>query len=98
MKLILFYEYDKTNIKVHKNGHKYILFRIDVYFTEYFLAVQIDEEGHKDRELIFEEKRQKQLEKKYYDDNYGIGKTQTYISKFKDKQLKKIKKRIKQKI
>ena len=105
-----FYEYDKTKIKVHKNGHKYILFKIDVHFTEYFLAVQIDEKGHKDRELIFEEKRQKQLEIKlgcefirintstYYDDNYEIGETQIFICKSKDKQLKKIKKRIKQKI
>ena len=27
----------------HKNGHEYILFRIDVYFPEYILAVEIDE-------------------------------------------------------
>ena len=40
-----------------------MLFRIDVYFTEYFLAVEIDEKGHTDREPIFEEKRQKALEK-----------------------------------
>ena len=43
---------------------EYTLFRIDVYFTEYFLAVEIDEKGHTDRELIFEEKRQRALEKK----------------------------------
>ena len=29
-----------------------------------FLAVEIDEKGHTDREIIFEEKRQKALEKK----------------------------------
>ena len=39
------------------------MFRTDVYFTEYFLAVEIDEKGHTDREPIFEEKRQKALEK-----------------------------------
>ena len=39
------------------------MFRIDIYFTEYFLAVEIDEKGHTDREPIFEEKRQKALEK-----------------------------------
>ena len=38
-----FYEYHKEKIKVDKNGCEYILFRIDVYFTEYFLAVEIDE-------------------------------------------------------
>ena len=50
-------------IQVAENGCPYILFRIDVYFTEYLLAVEIDEKGHTDRDLIFEEKRQKALEK-----------------------------------
>ena len=40
------------------------MFRIDIDFTEYFLAVEIDEKGHTDRNLIFEEKQQKALEKK----------------------------------
>ena len=39
------------------------MFRIDVYFSEYSLAVEIDEKGHTDRDFIFEEKRQKALEK-----------------------------------
>ena len=39
------------------------MFRIDIYFTKYCLAVEIDEKGHTDRDLIFEEKRQKALEK-----------------------------------
>ena len=50
-------------IQVDKNGCKYILFRIDVYFNKFLLAVEIDEKGHTDRDLIFEEKRQKALEK-----------------------------------
>ena len=45
------------------NGCDYILFWIDVYFTEYLLALDIDEKGHIDRDLIFEEKRQEALEK-----------------------------------
>ena len=40
-------------IKVDKNGSKYILFRIDVYFSEYNLAVEVDEKRHTDRDLIF---------------------------------------------
>ena len=65
MKLIpFFYEQYKEKIKVDKNGCEQILFRIDVYFTEYFLAVEIDEQNHEDRELIFEEKRQETLEKR----------------------------------
>ena len=59
-----FYEHHKEKIKVDKNGCKYILFRIDVYFTEYFLAIEIDEQNHEGRELIFEKKRQEALKKK----------------------------------
>ena len=51
-----------TKKKVNKNGRKYILFRIDVYFTEYFLAVEIDQQNHEGRELNFEKKRQEGLE------------------------------------
>ena len=76
-----------------------MLFRIDIYFTEYSLAVEIDEKGHTDRDLIFEEKREKALEKKLncefirintsrenYDADYEASKIQTFISKFKDKE------------
>ena len=48
-----FYEHYKEKIQVDNNDQEYILFRIDVYFTEYFLAVEIDEKGHTDRGLIF---------------------------------------------
>ena len=64
IKLILFYEHHKEKIKVDKNGREYILFRIDVYFTEYFLAVAIDEQNLESRELIFEEKKDKRHQKK----------------------------------
>ena len=37
---------------------------INIYFTKYSFAVEIDEKVHTDRDLIFEEKRQKALEKK----------------------------------
>ena len=59
-----FYEHYEKKIQVDKNGCKYILFRIDVYFSEYSLTVEIDEKGHTDRDFIFEEKGQKALEKK----------------------------------
>ena len=41
-----------------------MLFRINIYFSECFLAVEIDEKRHTDRDIIFEEKRQKALQKK----------------------------------
>ena len=37
-----FCEHYKENTQAHKNGCEYMLFRIDVYFTEYLLAVEID--------------------------------------------------------
>ena len=65
MKLILiFISITEKKIQVDENSCEYILFRIDIYFTEYFLAIEIDEKGHTDRDLTFEEKRQKALEKK----------------------------------
>ena len=50
-------------IQVDNNGCKYILFRIEIYFIECFLAVEIDDKGHTDRDILFEEKREKALEK-----------------------------------
>ena len=38
-----------------------MLFRIDVYFSEYFLAVKIDEQNHEDREPIVFMVSQKKL-------------------------------------
>ena len=103
-----FFEYDKK-IKVGKNGCEYILFRIDAYFTEYLLAVEIDEKGHNRRDLIFEEKRQEALEKKLgckfirintskegYNADYEVSRIQTWISKFKDRQLNKLNKKVKE--
>ena len=63
MKLILILVNIMKKIQVDNNGKKYILFRIDVYFTKYCLAVEIDEKGHTDRDLTFEQKRQEALEK-----------------------------------
>ena len=75
-----------------------MLFRIDIYSLEYFLAVEIDGKYHTDRDFIFEEKRQEALENKLnfefirintskenYDADYEASRIQTFISKFKDK-------------
>ena len=43
-------------IQVNSNGQQYILFRIDIYFTKYCLAVEINEKDHTDRDLEFEKK------------------------------------------
>ena len=95
--------------KLIKIGYKYILFRIDIYFSECFLAVEIDEKGHTDRDIIFEEKRQKALEKKLgckfirintsnakngYDLDYEVGNVQAFIDEFKNKKIKKLEKQL----
>ena len=46
----------KKKLQVDKNGKQYILFRIDIFFTKYCLAVEIDEKEHTDRDLEFEKK------------------------------------------
>ena len=58
-----FYEHYEKKIQVDKIGCKYILFRTDVYFNKFLLAVEIVEKGHTDRDSIFEEKRQEAFEK-----------------------------------
>ena len=53
MKLALIFWALQKKIQFDESGCKYILFRIDVYFTEYLLVVEVDEKGHTDRDLIF---------------------------------------------
>ena len=102
MKLILILVSNiKKKIQVDNNGKEYILFRIDIYFTEYCLAVEIDEKGHTDRDLKFEEKRQEALEKtlnctfirinnsrENFDADYEASEIQAFISQFKDNKIK----------
>ena len=108
MKLILIFMSITKKIQVDNNDQEYILFRIDIYFTEYFLAVEIDEKGHTDRDLIFEEKRQKALEKKLnctfirintskenYDADYEASRIQTFISNFNKNKIKELEDKIK---
>ena len=85
-------------MQVDKNGCKYILFITDVYFNEFLLAVEIDEKGHTDRDFIFEEKRQKALERKLgskfikintsSDVDYEVGNIHAFIDKFKNEKIK----------
>ena len=56
MKLILIFINIMKKIHIDKNGFKYILFKIDVYFNKFLLAVEIDGKGNTDRDLFFEEK------------------------------------------
>ena len=92
-------------IQVDNNDQEYILFRIDIYFTEYFLAVEIDEKGHTDRDLIFEQKAlEKKLNCKFirintskenYDADYEASSIQTFISNSNKNKIKELEDKIK---
>ena len=103
-----FWNYIKNREIKDKNGCKYILFRIDAYFTEYLLAAEIDEQTHEGRELTFEKKRHEALEqnldwkfirintsdaRKSYDTGYDVSKA--FISIFEDKKRKELDEEIK---
>ena len=111
------YEIDPYFMSIMKKNkswwkcHSYILFKVDVYFSEYILAVEVDEKGNTDRDLIFEKKRQEALEKtldcnfisinpskENYDADYEIVRIQTFISKFKNKKLIELEEELKEKL
>ena len=94
-----FYEQHKKYIKVDDNDRKYISFETDIYFSEYSLAVEIDKKGD-DRDIIFEVKRQKALEKELKckfikinannDLDYKLGDMYTFIHEFKNNRIKEL--------
>ena len=101
MKLILILVSIIKKYTIDDSDKGYILFRIDIYFTEYSLAVETDEKGHTDRDLIFEQERQEALGKKLnctfikintsrenFDADYEASEIQTFISQFKDNKIK----------
>ena len=94
-----FYEHYEKNIQVDNNERKYILFKTDVYFTDFSLALEIDEKRNTDKDLIFEIKRQKALEKKLNckfikvnvsnDLDYEISDIQKFIDEFRTRRSNK---------
>ena len=44
-------------IQVDKNGYKYKLFRIDVYFNKFLVAVEVDEKEDILTEILFLRKK-----------------------------------------
>ena len=74
--------------------HNDLDYRIDAYFPKYKLAIEVDKQGHRDRNFDYEIKRQKALEKELgcefirinpTKENFNIfveiGKIQNYIVK-----------------
>ena len=54
-----FWEHYKEKTQVHKNGCEYMLFRIDAYFTEYLLTVEIDKKKNMLTETLFLRRKDK---------------------------------------
>ena len=88
----------KKKIQVDSNGQQYIWFRIDIYFTKYGLAVEIDEKGHTYRDL------KKKLNctfirintsRENFDVDYEASRIQVFISQFKDNKIKELEDEIK---
>ena len=74
--------------------HKVLGYRIDAYFPKYKFAIEVDQQGHNDRDIDYEIERQKAIEKglgskfirinqakKDFNIFVGIGKIQNYITK-----------------
>ena len=83
----------------YNNGHKYILFRIGIYFREYPLAVEMDILI----EILFLKKKDKSIRKKLgckfirintsnakngYGLDYESGNIEAFIDEFKNKKIK----------
>ena len=43
--------------------HNVLGYRIDAYFPEYKLAIEVDEQGHNDRDINYEIERQKAIKR-----------------------------------
>ena len=53
--------FEKENIQTEYSVSNY---RIDIYFHEYKLAIEVDDFGHSDRNIDYEIRRQKEIENK----------------------------------
>ena len=87
-----FYEQYEKIMQIDDNKRKQILFKIDIYFSEYSLVAEINKTCV-DRDIILEIIRQKSLEKKLnckfilnYD--YELGKIHTFIDEFENNKIK----------
>ena len=92
--------FEDYSVRIYEtNPHFHEHYEKKYKLSECFLAVEIDEKGHTDRHIIFEEKRQKALEKKLgcnfirintsdaksgYDLDYEVGNVQAFIDEFKN--------------
>ena len=100
-----FYAHYKEHIKTDENKDKYILFKIDIYFKDYFLVVGTEDKND-DSDLIFELERQKASEKELnckfikividndLDFDFEISCIYKFMNNFKDNKIKELENKI----
>ena len=78
--------------------YSFLGYRIDLYFHDYKLAIEVDEKGHEDRNIDHEIKRKKALEKelscefiriKPDEEDFNIFKAINEIHRHNEKSTKK---------
>ena len=94
-----FHKRYKEKIQVHKNGTEYILLKIDIFFSEHNLVVDIEEKDG-DKDLNVELKKQELLEEELNysfirintnnDLDYKISSIQKFINDIKDIKTKEM--------
>ena len=104
-----FLENYKEKIWFYKDGAEFIIFKIDVYFDKFSLAIDIDTESLTNRELVFEEKRIHELKVKLncnfivinsfntrngYHSDYEISEIVSFIDEYKNKKMEELEDKI----
>ena len=94
-------------IQVDNNDQEYVLFRIDIYFTEYFQQQKLMKKFIL-TDTLFLKKRDKRHQKRLsctfirintskenYDEDYEVIRIQTFISNFNKSKIKELEDKIK---
>ena len=109
IKLILIFISTIKKIKVNNNGRKYILFRIDIYFSNILQQQKLMKDDILTEILFLKEKDKKHQKKKLgckfiristsnakngYDLDYEVGNIEAYIDEFKNRKIKELEKKL----
>ena len=107
--ILIFVGITKKKYKLTKMGVNTYYLELIIILLNIFSPQKLMKKNHVERDLIVEEKRQEVLEKKFgcklirintskegYDADYEVSRIQTFITEFRDRQLKNLSKKIKE--
>ena len=86
-------------VKIWKKKYSVLTYRVDLYFHDYKLAIEVDEKGHKDRNEDYEKQIQKEIETElscrfvrinHDEENFNISKFNSKIFTSIKNSLKKL--------